>query len=850
MLAHVEATPQVNLSPALRHLERFPQFIVYYLTPSAARPGKLDKIPIHPTTNKKLEWTTPANWMTYQAACAASLQLGANYRVGFVITPGTGLFCLDVDGALRKGVPCAGCHDDEIRVILLAAGFTDGLDAPNATCPHCGGRGVNEWNPLVSKLRGMLPRAGVERSVSNEGVHIWGTYSGPEPAHAKVKELEGVKIELFTSGKWFALGDQSTAVGDASADCTVELAGLIAQYFPPSAGGELRAWSEGHELAWELPDDDELIRRAMSFNGAATAFGDKVSFADLWNCNLPKLSKAYPDAGGRDYDASAADMALASKLAWLTGNDCPRIERLMWKSSLARDKWETHKTYLCDFTIPRALVQDGVFYNPNFREPGATLGGYVPVGTVAEMTAIVAANPNKDEAISLMMQLGTQDSIAAAFATLYTGKLKFDHSRKKWHVWDGTRWKADDQKRVFDLIVNLCREKNREGKSSMGSASFAHGVEDIASSRQSLATSGTEWDRDNYLLNTPAGTIDLRTGKIRPHDSADMITKCTLAVPDAVGDGAAFRKFMTEITAGDGELIKFHQVSLGAILSGAVEDHWMLFWTGAGRNGKNTLGELVYDAMGDYAKKIEASTLMSKKFKAHSEEIADLHGSRLAISSELNDGDHWDEARINEVTGDATLSARHLYGNRFQFVRSHKHLVYANYKPQLRSVSDAIRTRLKIIPFKVSFKGREDKDLPARLRGEMGYVLQWLIEGHREWMAAGKKLPKSLIVDAESCEYFEKQSTPQMWLKECCEISHDVPDLHLPTVMELYGSYKNWKSSRGELAVNKVRWEEQALQGFQKINTRKGVCIKGLRLRLPFLGEAFMPSSNLVGIVN
>jgi putative DNA primase/helicase len=830
-----------HLSTALRYLERFPQFIVYLLTHSTERPGKLDKIPVHPATNSKLEWTTPSNWMTYQAALdaasSASLKFVGQYGVGFVITPETKLFCLDIDGALQKGVSCPGCFSEETRSMLQSVGLGDSLAVPNAACSACGGRGVNQWHPLAGKLRAALPQACAEISVSLEGLHQWGRYSGPEPEHAKVKIVEGIKTEIFTSGKWFALGDQSTAVGDAGADCTVELSQVIATYFPPETDAKM-TWSSGHELGWELPDDDELIRRALSFNNAAAAFGDKASFSALWNGDATALGRAWPSAG-RPYDASSADMALASKLAWLTGNDCPRIELLLWKSGLVREKWETHKNYLCGFTIPKALVKDGEFYDPKYAErspataaaPGAA---YAPAATVADMAAIVAANPNKDEAVQLMMQLGTQDSIASAFAMLYAGKLKFDHSRKKWHIWDGTRWREDDKKRAFDLVVNLCREKNREGKSSMGSASFAHGVEDIASTRTTLAVSGSEWDRDNYLLNTPAGTYDLRTCQIKAHDPEDMITKCTGASAGTVSDGAAFRKFMMEITDGDNELIRFLQVSLGAVLSGAIESHWMQFWTGVGRNGKNTLGELVQDVMGDYAKKIQASTLMSKKFQSHSEEIADLHGFRLAISSELNDGEHWDEARINEVTGDGTLSARHMYGSRFQFKRTHKHVVYANYKPQLRSVSDGIRSRIKLVPFKVSFLGREDADLPARLRGDVGYVLQWLIEGHQQWLEAGKKLPACTAVDAETSEYFENQSTPQLWLKERCENRHDIPELQLPTIMELYRDYKDWATARGELPLSKKRWEGQWVKPSQKVETRRGCSVKGLRLKLPF----------------
>jgi primase-polymerase (primpol)-like protein len=363
---------EAHLSPALSYLERFPHFIVCSLTPnpSAERPWKLDKMAVDPETNIKLEWTTPSNWWTYEAAlnaaARASLKFGGRYGVGFVITPETKIFCLDIDGALQKGVSCPGCFNEDTRQMFMAAGFPEGLKAPNPECTTCVGQGAYQWHPLVSKLRGALPQAGCELSVSQDGLHNWGRYEGPEPAHAKVKIVEGIKIELFTGVKWFALGDQAT--GDAGADQTVELHQVIAQYFPPDAAAIKKDWAEGHELGWELPADDELIRLALSFGGGASAaFGDGVSFADLWTRNVSKLSKRYP-SDNEEFDESGADLALAGKLAWLTGNDCPRIERLMWKSFLSRDKWESHKTYLSEFTIPRALRQDGDFWDPKYKE--------------------------------------------------------------------------------------------------------------------------------------------------------------------------------------------------------------------------------------------------------------------------------------------------------------------------------------------------------------------------------------------------------------------------------------------------------------------------------------------------
>src|ERR1700760_4032461 len=103
------AAPVKALSPVLRYLEQFPQFIVYSLAPSKERPGKLDKLPINTATGARLEWTTPSNWMSYQVALNAAASKGIGYGVGFVITTETNLFCLDIDGALMKGVSCSAC---------------------------------------------------------------------------------------------------------------------------------------------------------------------------------------------------------------------------------------------------------------------------------------------------------------------------------------------------------------------------------------------------------------------------------------------------------------------------------------------------------------------------------------------------------------------------------------------------------------------------------------------------------------------------------------------------------------------------------------------------------------------
>ena len=146
-------------------------------------------------------------------------------------------------------------------------------------------------------------------------------------------------------------------------------------------------------------------------------------------------------------------------------------------------------------------------------------------------------------------------------------------------------------------------------------------------------------------------------------------------------------------------------------------------------------------------------------------------------------------------------------------------------------MSDGIRSRIKIVPFNASFKGRENADLPRLLRAHLGYVLLWLMEGHRKWLVYSKQLPHCPSVEVESNQYFENQSTPQLWLAERTERveNDDQPSLHLPKVGDLYRDYKLWKETRGEKAVSQSRWLD-VMRGYERVRTTLGIHYRGLRL--------------------
>lgn len=281
------------------------------------------KVPSDYRTGQPANAHDPAVWTDHETAARAAAFFGVGYGVGFVFTDTDPHWFLDID---------------KCRV----------------------GEG---WSQTALDLCALFAGCYIEVSQSNSGLHIVGT--GTVPEHACRNSELG--LEFYTSGRYMALGHN--AIGDPNHDASALMPAFVAKYFQHESTEVDAGWREGHELGWELPDDDELIQRAMRMGGASVVFGGRASFADLWEARETELTKHYPDASGqRAFDASSADMALASKLAWLTGNDCPRIESLMRRSGLVRDKWDKHPTYLAGFTIPRALVRDGSFYDPRYRE--------------------------------------------------------------------------------------------------------------------------------------------------------------------------------------------------------------------------------------------------------------------------------------------------------------------------------------------------------------------------------------------------------------------------------------------------------------------------------------------------
>jgi putative DNA primase/helicase len=425
----------------------------------------------------------------------------------------------------------------------------------------------------------------------------------------------------------------------------------------------------------------------------------------------------------------------------------------------------------------------------------------------------------------------TEDSAALEFVERHRDDLRYCHDRKSWFRWDGVRWVEDNCDLAFqwarEMARDMARDQDPRGKFIMGRVAFAGNVERYAKSDPAIAVTSEFWDRDPWLLGTPDGTVDLKTGELRPSERADGITKTTLAAPARAGECPLWIKFLNEATRGDQDLIRFLQQWCGYCLTGITCEHALVFVYGLGGNGKSVFVNTIMAVMKDYAVTCATETLAESLGDRHPTELAALQGARLVAAAETERGKAWAEAKIKKMTGGDRIKARFMRQDEFEYRPQFKLTVVGNNKPTLKNVDEAMRRRFNIVPFPHKPEV-PDRELEAKLVAEAPAILQWMIDGCLDWQANGLIRPPVVVKATE--EYFSDQETFPRWLEECCD-GH--PDGTVQTASSAL--YKSWvdycKLFRGEPGGRsdfKTKMEEA---GYRGRHTNKGTQWVGIALR-------------------
>jgi putative DNA primase/helicase len=456
--------------------------------------------------------------------------------------------------------------------------------------------------------------------------------------------------------------------------------------------------------------------------------------------------------------------------------------------------------------------------------------------SLAEITLIASLDPDDVEEgppeISELPPEFSDDALALEFTKRHRDEFRFTAKWGKWHRWDGATWQEDSTFAVIDCIRSVLRGVAADAekpvvKNAVTSARAVRAVELLARADRAHAATPEQWDADKWLLNTPGGVVNLRTGSIRNGRTTDYMTRVTAAAP-ATGRPSRWMDFLERVTGGDADLQAFLQRLAGYCLTGSTQSHAMFFLYGTGGNGKGTFVNTLRHLLGSYAKVAPIDTFTESKWDRHPTELAMLHGARLVSSQETEEGRRWAEAKIKTLTGGDPISARFMKQDFFEFSPQFKLVIAGNHRPHLINVDEAIRRRFHLVPFTQTIPPAERiEGLDEQLRAEFDRILGWAIAGCGEWLERGL-CPPHAVLDA-TAEYFEAEDSFQSWLDEMCELNPG----YQATFAELFESWRAC-AERARERVGSAKEFSATLtkRGFQRITIghSKAKGFSGLRL--------------------
>ncbi|MCR8726729.1 DNA primase family protein, partial [Frigidibacter sp. ROC022] len=210
----------------------------------------------------------------------------------------------------------------------------------------------------------------------------------------------------------------------------------------------------------------------------------------------------------------------------------------------------------------------------------------------------------------------------------------------------------------------------------------------------------------------------------------------------------------------------------------------------------------------------------------HSTVIAGLHAARLVVGSELPKGKNWDEAVIKDMTGGDRMTANFMRQDYFDFDPQFTLMIAGNNQPSFRGIDEAIRSRVVLVPFKVTFAPeKRDQNLAEKLKSEAPAILRWAIEGALQWQHGGLDVPAN--VATASAEYFDDEDTLGQFLAE--ETENDLKAFC--SYVALHARFQEWSERQGLGSwTSRTLAKELKSRGFQPDRTSSSKGLRGLRL--------------------
>lgn len=751
-----------------QELRRLPNWVCWQAVQDERSHSGVSKRPIDPKTGNFAKSNDPSTWADFDTAVQTAQKWSG---IGFMFSE-SGYFGVDLDDIAEE-----------------LQSYRD----------NNGGIVTEFVNALQSYA---------EVSQSGTGIHIICKGSLPKGGRRRGK------VEMYDSGRFFVMTGQPISEYAEVTECSERIRPLHEKYI----GGKEPTANIRQTAALPQTADEILRAAANSKNGA--------KFKALYSGDWSGYSSQ-----------SEADIALCNMLAFWTGCDAQKMDAMFRASGLMREKWDRKQsgsTY-GTLTVQKAIAGCTEVYRGK-TEYRANIGG--------SDSSVSVGEPVRTEKQRLYSFDDTGN--AQRFCDLFGDKVRYSYTDKRWFYYDGRKWCTDMTGTIGRLADKSVEAMAAEAQAyaeidaaeggDMAKAFQKH-VKASRSNKSKKAMLSeamhyvpimpSQLDRHKGYINTPAGAIELKTGRIIEHSPEHYFSKLTNAEYDLHAECPQWLKFLEDIFAGDKDLIRYVQKAVGYSLSGSTAEQCMFFLLGSGRNGKSTFIEVIRDIFGDYASNIQPESIMVKRSggSAINSDIARLKGARLVTCSEPNEGARLNEGLIKQLTGGDPVTARKLYGEEFEFQPEFKLWVSTNHKPIIRGTDIGVWRRIHLIPFNVQIpESKVDRQLKYKLEGELTGIFRWAVDGCLLYRKEGLRMPK--VMQDSVKEYHREMDVLSAFIEDCCT---EGKGLSVQS-SQLYAAYLKWAEQGNEYTMSATKFSVEIAKRYEKVHTRGGKYFNGLTL--------------------
>lgn len=675
--------------------------------------------------------------------------------------------------------------------------------------------GDNDPNNLVNKFQDLTDNTYMEVSQSGTGIHA--IFKGKIPGKRRRKG----NYEMYQTGRFFALtGNNIIPDPTIKSMSDDEMKTLYEFLFGKDNIVQLH--SESDNITPVDLSVAEIIKRAENSAKTGTRF------------------TMFMKGGWEQFYAShsEADMAFANDLAFWTGRDFHKMDTIFRNSSLMREKFDEKHGAV---TYGTSLLNKAINETQNI---------YNPESDSQDSESSYTFSFNEDKTKKIVPRSWDDQGRGLRMRDQFATVLKFNAVDKKWFFFNGSYWQEDIGNQRVELaaerVANSIKKEKPElsfstktdedkamnewykfQKDSRSHMAKMHMIDEF---KKYVIVKHGEFDKEDMLLNTESGYVDLSSGELHDHDIDKKFSHQTVAEYSDNVDAPLWDKFLNQIFNNDEELIHYVQKAIGYSFTGSVDEQCLFILNGRGRNGKSVFSNVVSDVAGNYAKQMNVQTIVAKKNQSGSanSDIARLEGARIVTSSELNEGDRFDESLVKQLTGGDKILARFLYGSEFEYKPKFKIWMATNHLPIIRGTDDGIWRRIKIIPFNIQIpKEKVDKKLEYKLKAEYTGILNWIVQGAIMWQQEGLEDPEAVTKVIET--YRAEMDPLDAFLEECCTTGQN----YSIKAREMYDAYHEWAKESEEYKMSMTKFGREMRKKLLRVKRRDGWYYVGLKLKEP-----------------